>query len=230
MLDTHFNRLINESDNDDPDFDPTMAYLTKVDESLPDGYAKDQLLYGFLEFGMRPDVSLDDVYQIYKSSSPDPENLEKLTARYNKLRPLLPGNDSPTFTYENHKGGTTSLSDLEGRYVYIDVWATWCGPCIREIPALKAVEEDFQDENVAFVSISIDEKKDYDTWKAMVTEKDLGGIQLMADNNWKSDFVENYGILGIPRFILIDPQGKIVSADAPRPSDPKLREMLQELL
>ncbi|WP_034258124.1 TlpA family protein disulfide reductase [Altibacter lentus] len=226
MLDTHFNRLINEADNDDP----TLAYLTKVDESLPDGYAKDQLLYGFLEFGMRPDASLNDVYQIYKSSAPDPENLEKITARYNKLLPLLPGNDSPTFNYENHKGGSTSLSDLNGKYVYIDVWATWCGPCIREIPALKAVEEEFDDKNVAFVSISIDEEKDYDTWKTMVAEKNLGGIQLMADNNWNSDFVENYGILGIPRFILIDPQGKIVSADAPRPSDPKLRDMLQELL
>ena len=64
----------------------------------------------------------------------------------------------------------------------------------------------------------------------MVEEKSLGGIQLMADNNWSSKFVQDYAILGIPRFILVDPEGNIVSADAPRPSDPQLRKMLDELL
>ena len=63
----------------------------------------------------------------------------------------------------------------------------------------------------------------------MVKEMQLGGIQLFADNNWKSKFVTDYGIEGIPRFILIDPNGNIVSADAPRPSDPKLVELFTEL-
>ena len=64
----------------------------------------------------------------------------------------------------------------------------------------------------------------------MVTKKELGGIQLMAENDWKSSFAVDYNILGIPRFILIDPAGNIVSADAPRPSDPKLRELLNDLI
>jgi hypothetical protein len=64
----------------------------------------------------------------------------------------------------------------------------------------------------------------------MVSDKNLGGIQLIADTNWKSKFVEEYAIYGIPRFILIDPEGKIISADAPRPSDPMLRKTLDELL
>ena len=80
------------------------------------------------------------------------------------------------------------------------------------------------------MSISIDEPKDYDKWKAMVSDKELGGIQLMADNNWNSKFVKDYAILGIPRFILIDPQGNIVSADAPRPSDPELRKLIDGLM
>lgn len=137
---------------------------------------------------------------------------------------------SPGFDYENHKGGTTKLSDLKGKYVYIDVWATWCGPCRAEIPHLKKIEAEFHDRNIEFVSISIDTKKDYDKWKKFVTEKELGGIQLFADNDWNSEFIKAYGISGIPRFILIDPNGNIVSADADRPSSPALTGTLNTLL
>ena len=64
----------------------------------------------------------------------------------------------------------------------------------------------------------------------MVVEKELTGVQLMADSNWSSKFVTDYGIIGIPRFILLDTEGKIVSADAMRPSDPGLRTLLDTLL
>ncbi|WP_276979907.1 TlpA disulfide reductase family protein, partial [Flavobacterium filum] len=133
------------------------------------------------------------------------------------------------FEYENINGGKTSLESLKGKFVYIDVWATWCGPCIGEIPALKAVEKEYHGKNIEFVSISIDDKKDVEKWKKMVADKELKGIQLFADNDWKSDFVKNYAIDGIPRFILIDTEGKIVNADAPRPSDAKLKDLLKEV-
>ena len=80
------------------------------------------------------------------------------------------------------------------------------------------------------MSISIDQAKDRQKWSTMIKDKNLGGIQLLADNNWDSKFIKAYGIQGIPRFILIDPKGDIVSADAPRPSDPKLLELLEKEL
>ena len=137
---------------------------------------------------------------------------------------------SPTFDFENHKGGSTKLEDLQGKYVYIDVWATWCAPCRAEIPFLKQVEEKFHDKNIEFVSISVDTKKDYDKWKKFVTDKELGGIQLFADNDWNSDFIKAYGINGIPRFILIDPKGNIVNANADRPSSATLTPLLESLV
>lgn len=155
------------------------------------------------------------------------------------LRESLPeGSPSPTFeNYINFKGGTTSLSDLKGKFVYVDIWATWCGPCKREIPSLKKVEEQFHGKNIEFVSISVDDErrsgtkeKAFESWKTMVKDKELGGIQLFSDNAWQSDFVKNYKVNGIPRFILIDPNGNIVSPDAPRPSNPKLVELLEEKL
>lgn len=140
------------------------------------------------------------------------------------------GKVSPVFkAYENYNGGTTSLSDLKGKYVYIDVWATWCNPCLAEIPALKELEKELGDK-MHFVSISIDKKDKHDAWKKMVTEKELKGVQLYADNDWKSQFVRDYNINGIPRFILIDPKGNVVKPDAPRPSNPKTKDLLKELL
>lgn len=149
---------------------------------------------------------------------------QKLAA--NKMNNL----PSATFDYENQKGGKTKLEELKGKYVYIDVWATWCGPCRAEIPFLQKIEEKYKGKNIEFVSISIDVAKDHDKWKNFVAEKQLGGIQLLADKDWKSDFVMSYGINSIPRFILIDPKGVIVKGDAARPSEPQLQELLDSLL
>ncbi|NNL16066.1 MAG: TlpA family protein disulfide reductase [Flavobacteriaceae bacterium] len=157
------------------------------------------------------------------------------------LRKAIPqGTPSPIFkNYENYKGGTTSLSDLKGKYVYIDIWATWCGPCKREIPSLKKIEEQYHGKNIEFVSISTDNGRGYKEktfeaskvgWKKMISEKEMGGIQLFAGEVWdKSEFRNFYKIRGIPRFILIDPAGNVVNADAPRPSSPSLVKLFESL-
>jgi len=148
------------------------------------------------------------------------------TSKANKMV----GKASPQFDYENFKGGKTKLADLKGKYVYIDLWATWCAPCRAEIPYLQKAEQKYHGKNIEFVSISIDKEKDHEKWKKFVTDKNLGGVQLFADKDWESEFVMNYGVTGIPRFILIDPQGNIVSSDAERPSSPGLQKQLDALL
>lgn len=153
-------------------------------------------------------------------------NIIEKSVEANKMK----GKPSPTFNLENHKGGTTSLESLKGKYVYIDVWATWCGPCKREIPFLKEIEEEYHGKNIEFVSISIDKPEDHDKWKKFVDNGQLGGTQLFAENAWKSEFTQAYGINSIPRFILIGPDGNVVDADAYRPSDPALMEQFDKLL
>ncbi|MBL4642428.1 MAG: TlpA family protein disulfide reductase [Flavobacteriaceae bacterium] len=155
---------------------------------------------------------------------------QELIKRYLRIKPLAKGKTSPQFnTYKNHKGGTTSLEDLKGKYVYIDIWATWCSPCIREFPFLKKLEKDYRNKNITFVSISIDKAKDYDKWVQLVQDEALEGVQLFADNAYESKFIKEYVIDGIPRFILIDPEGKIIHGNAQRPSDPKLIEIFDQL-
>jgi thiol-disulfide isomerase/thioredoxin len=153
-------------------------------------------------------------------------------------RDLPKGADSPSFEgYVNYKGGTTSLADLKGKFTYIDVWATWCGPCKAEIPSLKTLEHDYAGKNINFVSLSIDDDRTHkgswdlaaSDWRAMVKDKELGGIQIMAPKGWQSEFIKNYKITGIPRFILVDPNGKIVNADAPRPSSDDIRNLFDSL-
>lgn len=196
---------------------------------LPAGNIRDQLLYGDMRYIMGPNDNLEKLYAFFNENSSNTEQKGKIEELYSAFQKLKKGELSPTFEYENHAGGTTKTEDLAGKYVYVDVWATWCGPCIGEIPSLKKVEKQYHGKNIEFVSISIDNKPDYDKWKKMVNDKELGGVQLMADNAWQSKFVQDYKINGIPRFILIDPEGKIVSADAPRPSDKKLIETLEGL-
>lgn len=149
------------------------------------------------------------------------------------------GAPSPVFeNFDNIDGSKTSLSDLKGKNVYIDVWATWCAPCIEEIPALKQLEKDYKDKNVAFVSMSIDDDRAHGgsweqaktDWQQMVREMNLGGIQIYAPNGWQTQFIKDYRIKGIPRFILLDKNGNIVDASAPRPSDDKIRRLLNELI
>jgi thiol-disulfide isomerase/thioredoxin len=230
MLNSHYGRLAEKEALGNESYNMTTDYLKKVDAGLPDGYAKNKLMAQYLSFGLRPDESLEEAYAIYKNSNPNIEDLATVTERYKQLLRLTKGQPSPTFDYENYKGGTTSLADLKGNYAYIDIWATWCGPCVAEFPALKQMEEDYGNKGIKFVSISIDTPEDYATWKQMITVRNLGGVQLMSDKNWQSQFIVDYAILGIPRFILVDPEGKIVTADAPRPSDPKLRVMLNKLI
>lgn len=173
-------------------------------------------------------------------------NLEPMLSSYRKylkgsieLKTEFPeGSPSPIFTdYENINGSTTSLGDLEGKYLYVDIWATWCGPCKAEIPFLKELEHDYQGRNIQFLSLSVDDDRTHGDswdkaradWKAMIADKEMGGIQLFAPDGWKSDFVTAYKVKGIPRFILIDPDGNIVTPDAPRPSSPKLKALFQSL-
>ncbi len=136
---------------------------------------------------------------------------------------------APNFDYENAAGGKTSLESLKGKYVYVDVWATWCGPCRAEIPFLKEMEKNFHNKNIAFISISTDVEKDHDKWKTFVKEKELSGIQVIADKT-NIDFLKSFDINTIPRFILIDPAGNVIDADAARPSNPKLKTQLEGLL
>ena len=142
---------------------------------------------------------------------------------------IQPGAVCPPMECYTAEGNNMMISDLTGKVVYIDVWATWCGPCKREIPMLKELESSYHGKDVAFVSISTD--KDVEAWKKFIVDQALTGIQVHQSENFDLTVSKNFIVNSIPRFILIDKAGKIVSADAPRPSSGTvIREMIDAAL
>jgi thiol-disulfide isomerase/thioredoxin len=110
------------------------------------------------------------------------------------------------------------MKDFKGKVVFIDVWATWCGPCKEQFPYYKEIEEEYKDnKDIVFVGISIDKVKDREKWLKMIGKENLGGLQLLDDNGL--GFARSYEIAGIPRFLLIDRQGKWIEVRCPRPGD-----------
>ena len=170
-----------------------------------------------------------EIFDFINKNVTDEKVKEAAKKAYDVATKLTSGSPSPKFSnYENFNGGTTSLDDFKGKVTYIDIWATWCLPCRGEIPALKELEKKFHGKDVAFVSISIDQNKD--EWKEFVKSEDLKGVQLFAENAFESQFIQDYGIRQIPTFIIIDKEGKIVNADAPRPSSDEITGLLEGLL
>ncbi|MBO9201594.1 MULTISPECIES: TlpA family protein disulfide reductase [Niastella] len=157
---------------------------------------------------------------------------DTMQARYarnlKRLSTYRKGDKAFNFSYPDSSGNVVTLASLKGKVVLVDVWATWCGPCKAELPHLKKLEEELRDKDIAFVSISVDEEKDKEKWKNFVAKEQLRGIQLYA-KGW-SEFTRYYDIHGIPRFLVFDKEGKIVTVDSPRPSAPELKELLLNTL
>ena len=206
-----------------------IAYANYVKSNVTNKNTKEYLLkhYALSMFDGAEEKYIEPFIKDFKSTVTNPQYINEVEEVYNEAKLIAPGSPSPKFVdYENHAGGKSSLDDFKGKYVYIDFWATWCGPCKAEIPYLKAIEEKFHGKNIAFVSISLDSEADYEAWKKMVVDLEATGIQLIADKEFDSDFVSAYRVSAIPRFVLLDHDGNIISSNARAPSDPQLEELL----
>ncbi len=230
ILNTYYRKLTQDKIKNNKDAHFYKVYLNVLNDNIKSQKIKNKLMYDLVNDNISYVNDIEDFYQTYMKYQTNKEYQKSITKKYDKLKNLAKGKPSPKFNkYENYKGGETSLDDFKGKFVYIDVWATWCGPCKGEIPFLKKITNAYKGKNIVFISMSIDKKKDHKKWKEMVKKENLQGVQIFAPNDWKSDFVTQYGIQGIPRFILIDPDGNIVSANAPRPSDPNLKALFTSL-
>lgn len=146
----------------------------------------------------------------------------------NKLKAGQPFPALPALTDLNDKEVKYEQLPLKGKLLFIDIWATYCPDCRKELPALEALQEDYKTEPITFVSISVD--RDKEAWKAMVKEKKLRGIHLYASPEIKELFKELYDLRSIPRYMLIDEKGNIINANLPMPSDKNLKELITATL
>jgi len=138
---------------------------------------------------------------------------------------LQAGLKAPHFEVFTPNGKLHQLADFRGKKLYIDVWATWCAPCLEELPYIKNLQSKSKELNVEVLSITLDEN--LNTWKKFLKNKAFGGMQCYVENHWNSEFCKDYRIQSIPRYILIDEEGNLISANAPKPSDKKLLDLLK---
>ena len=207
------------------DYKTKLAYLQgRFKHARVLSYVSDYYITGYLKNeGIQ---YLPEVRQEYDRLVQDSAMKSKFDAYCARALKTAPGQPAPDFSFPDMDGNMVSLEDLRGKYVYIDIWATYCSPCRAEIPYLQKLEEKLKDKNIYFVSISVDTNKK--TWENMVKKDQLGGIQLHCGKNPK--FMDDYDIPGIPRFILIDPEGRFCGARVGHPSTPGGGEYLAELV
>lgn len=138
-----------------------------------------------------------------------------------QMQPLIKeGDKCPDFTFETINGDSVSISDLKGKYVLIDIWATWCPPCLKEITFLQKLEEKMEGEKIHFLAVSVDNERRLEQWKTMVKDRKLGGIQARAGAK-NREFSELFGAEFIPHFVLLDKKGKVIQVKMKlRPSSP----------
>lgn len=150
---------------------------------------------------------------------------EQIMENFNNLSFTQVGSAIPPAIFKDANGTDVRLQDLQGKYIYIDLWASWCVPCIKEIPYLHELEKLYSDKNIVFVSISIDESKK--AWRDKMAELNLPGHQWELG---ESNYDQYMNVTGIPHFILYGPDGRLLQYKAPRPSAPGIRALLDSLL
>ena len=153
-----------------------------------------------------------------KNTNDTPDDIEATTL-------VKAGTQAPDFRVEMFDGTTFTLGSLRGKVVLLNFWATWCGPCKREMPYLIELEKKMEGKNITFLGLSTDEDKA--AWEETVKAGELSGVQLLLGRG--SQFQRDYNIDGIPHFILIDPDGKIINPKAVRPSSPDAEKILNAL-
>lgn len=166
-------------------------------------------------------ANLADIFEAYKQVNPEREVPAEIQQLYDLNIKMIPGQPAVDFDMYTVDGKKVMLSDLKGRAVYIDCWATWCGPCKAETPHMKALYEHYKDDSrLLLVSISMD--TNHKAWENMVAKEQLAWPQYIVQDAFDCLLCKTYSITGIPRFMMFDKDGCVVSLDAPRPSNPDI--------
>ena len=134
---------------------------------------------------------------------------------------VMPGETAATPVLKDINGNGHTFAEFHGKVLVIDVWATWCSSCLAGMPKYMALRSAYKENNdIEFITVSIDRKENRENWLAAIAKRKMGDmLNLYPDCSFESQFESEYHISGVPRYIIIDKQGKIVTAYAPPPGE-----------
>ena len=155
----------------------------------------------------------EKLFKLFEDNCTNQNYRKKLLNPYYEYTGLSQA-EAPKVVFSDISGNMFSLNDFKGSYIYIDVWATWCLPCVKEIPYLENLKNRYKHKNIEFISISVDKKRD--DWIKFIEQKKLTENQFFAEK--ADEFLELFKIKGVPQFIIIDTKGYIFNLNANRPS------------
>ena len=208
-------------------FDSITTYFTGPARD----YLLSRLMYRTLEGGY---IIPTGYYQQYRQYSMNKEyrriiaRFIKQTKRSQHNTPVLPNelllSDGQTKTRME-----TVLADYKGKFVLVDLWASWCGPCLKEMPALQALRNKYSADKISFLSISVDAS--VTAWLSRLVELhgDRSSAFLLLNKN-SSALTREIKLSTIPRYLLYNREGTLIDSDAPTPSDPELESLLDKIL
>lgn len=204
------------------EFDYVIHHLTNrtLVEFLVDHYAYNYLL------GAGVDEHMDEILKTYDMYVKDPKMRQRFYSGYERCMKIVSGQPASDFMFTDVAGQAFKLDDFRGKFLFINVWATWGVPCRSENVYWEKLEKEFEGENIVFVAVACD--SDRAVWEKRVRENPKGEVQLYMGSD--RSFMDFYMIRGIPRFILISPDGRIINSDMSRPSDPETAKILRSFL
>lgn len=179
------------------------------------GSIRDYELTSFMADVIRDGSSLkaaDELMPEYKNLVRNPELVSIVDRIYNSKARLSPGQPAPELSLVDLNGKTTTLADLKGKYVLVDFWATWCGPCMRAMPKEEELMKAYAGRtDMAFLMVNVSDTED--RWKKYVSDKKPGGIHWFASGDNSSAVTKSYNFNGIPHWVLIDKDGKFLNSN-----------------
>ena len=213
---------------DGTSFDKLRWRLDYIDRYIKDSELCDYLVHEAMLTHLRyvGVEKMDTMLPFYDKKVKNLSRRHEFYQMYKKYVQLQPKGLAPSFMLSDIEGNKVNLNQFLGNYVYIDVWASWCKPCCKELPKLKELEERFKGKPIRFISVSID--NNVVDWKRKVEQEGLKGILLHAEPG--NSFRKDYNVTLIPHFILLDKQGYFINPRMTRPSDPETCKLLEFLL
>ncbi|MGI9176006.1 MAG: peroxiredoxin family protein [Rhodothermales bacterium] len=204
-----------------------LPLLEELNKDLSDPISRSMVLRQLGEHYQREgDVTrAQSLFEDMLSLQADTFHVEYAEGALYEIESLRVGLPAPDFTAETIEGDTVKLSDLKGEVVLLEFWATWCGPCLPDIPHLKKLHEKYGDQNFQLVGVSLD--YELSELEQFVDSLDMAWPQVWQEKAWEGPVAELYNVTGIPDSYLIDQDGKIVAKDI---DAEKLDEAVGELL